>query len=107
MATELLAGLSVLDRHVECVAPEREAARRIADAFDVETRHLLLEAAGAEQHFLLGNVDVIEEQGIPFFAGEKAHWLAECEAFLATLNQHRSNVAGAGTVADVDEKNRR
>src|SRR5262245_49342448 len=85
-APELLA----LQRPVACalerVAAERERARGVAEALDVEAGHLLLEAAFAEQDHVLGYAHVFEVQLGPFLAGHEGRGFTPPDAWSASLN---------------------
>src|SRR5262249_56059064 len=69
---ELLARRDVFARPLVGIAPERERARRVAEAFDVECGNLLLEAAGSEQHVVLRHAAVLEVELRPLFAAHEA-----------------------------------
>src|SRR5215470_14548143 len=62
----------MIARLVEGIPSKGERARRIADTFHVETRHLLLEATRAKQHVVGRNAAIIEMQLAPFLAAEPA-----------------------------------
>ena len=52
-------------RRLVGVAAERERARGVADALDVEAGDLLLEAAFLQQHVLRRHVDIVEVESAP------------------------------------------
>ena len=68
---ELLAHAGVLARPLEAIAAEGERARGVAEPLDVEARHLLLEAAGAEQHVLGRDAAIVEMQLAPLLAAHE------------------------------------
>src|SRR5262249_18508386 len=83
---ELLARRCILARPVESIASEGESARGIADALDVEPRHLLLEAAGPEQHVFGRHAAIVEVQLAPLLAAHEGRRLAYAEARRAALD---------------------
>ena len=83
------------------VAAERERARRVADALDVEAGDLLLEAALAEQHHLLGHEDVVEMQFRPFFARHEMR--LPSPANLLRFDEDGTDAADAGAESHVRE----
>ena len=103
---ELLAHAGVLARPLVAIAAERERPRGVAEPLDVEARHLLLEAAGAEQHVLGRDAAVLEMQLAPLLAAHELLRRADGEARRAALDQHRADAADAGPVAHVDQKDR-
>src|SRR5262249_47403261 len=96
-AAELLTRRRMLARLVESITSERESARGIADALDVEARHLLLEAAGPEQHVLGRHAAIVEVQLAPLLAAHEGRRLADDEAGRAALDDHRADAADTGT----------
>src|SRR5207245_304199 len=91
-------------RRLVGVAAQRERARRVADALDVEAGDLLLEAAFAKQHTLLGHRYVREMELRPFLARHELRRLAAAHARRLALDQHRADAADAGTEAHIDEE---
>src|SRR5215510_4559003 len=87
---ELLAGRCMLARLIEGITSERQRARGIAEALDVEARHLLLEAAGSKQDVLRRNAAIVEMQFAPLLAAHKARGLPDGKARRAALDDHRS-----------------
>src|SRR5207237_4519384 len=85
------------------IAAERERARRVADALDIEAGDLLLEAAFAEQHLIVAHRRVREVELRPFLARHEARALSRAEPRSAALDQHRADAAAAGAGAPVDE----
>src|SRR5262249_305086 len=104
---ELLAGRCMLARLVERITPERQRARGVAEALDVEARHLLLEAAGSKQDVLRRNAAIVEMQFAPLLAAHEARGLPDDKARRAALDDHRADPADARPVAHIDQKNRR
>src|SRR5882757_11482218 len=96
----------MLARLIEGIAPERERARGIAEALDVETGHLLLEAAGPEQHVLRRDAAVLEMELAPFLAAHELRRLADGEARRVALDDDRADAAHTGPIAHIDEKDR-
>src|SRR5262245_41584414 len=96
----------MLARLVEGITPERQRACGIADALDVEPGHLLLEAAGPEQHVLGRHAAIVEVQLAPLLAAHEGRRLADDEARRAAFDDHRADAADAGTEAHIDEEDR-
>src|SRR3981189_3063836 len=96
----------MLARLVEGIAPEGERARRIAEALDVEARHLFLEAAGAEQDVLRRDAAILEMQLAPFLAAHELPRAADGKARPIGLDDDRADAAQTGRIAHIDEKDR-
>src|SRR3981081_4487345 len=96
----------MLARLIEGIAPERERARGIAEALDVETGHLLLEAAGPAHDGLRRDAAVLEMELPPFLAAHEARRLPDLEARRVALDDHRADAAQPRSVAHIDEEDR-
>src|SRR5215831_889620 len=97
----------MLARLVEGITPERQRARGVAEALDVETRHLLLEAARSQQDVLRRNAAIFEMEFAPLFAAHEARGLPDGKARRAALDDHRADAADTWPVAHIDQKNPR
>src|SRR6185503_1276769 len=100
---ELLALERPAARALEGVAAERERARGVADALDVEAADLLLETAFLEQHHVGWDVNVVEVQLGPLFAGHEGGGLTPPDAWDRLLDENGTDAADAGTEANVGE----
>src|SRR6202035_4124464 len=83
---ELFARRRILARRRERIAAASQSARRIAEPLDVEAGHLLLEAAGSEQHVLRRNAAIGEMQFAPLLAAHEFRWRSDGEAGRAALD---------------------
>src|SRR5215471_4474952 len=90
---ELLAGRRMLARLVEGVTCERQRTRGVAEALDVEPRHLLLEAAGSEQNVLGRNAAIVEMEFAPLLAAHEARGRADLEARRVAFDDHGADAA--------------
>src|SRR4051812_32010064 len=88
------------------VAAEGERPGGIADALDVEARHLLLEAAGPEQHVFGRHAAVFKMQLAPFLAAHELLRRTNDEAGRPALDDDRADAAHAGREPYIDEKDR-
>src|SRR2546422_6628091 len=100
-APELPALQRPLARRLVGVAPERERARGVADALDVEARDLPLEAALLQQHHLLGNEDIVEAQLCPLFPRHELRAFSKHDLF--RFHQHGTDSADPRTETHISE----
>src|SRR5271163_1175631 len=104
---ELLALLRIVARGVEGIAAKRQRARGIAEPLDIETRHLLLKAAGAEQNVLRRNTAILESKLAPFLAAHEGLWRADGKTRRAAFNENRADAVEPRSEAHIDQKDMR
>src|SRR4029079_16409440 len=94
----------VIARRVEGMPAKRERARGIADAFDIESRNLLLEAALAEQHIRGRYAAIVEIKRTPLLVAHEARRLAYRETWRAAFHQDRADSTNTRPIADLDQE---
>src|SRR5215470_8540824 len=106
-SAELLARLRMFACPVEGITSQRKRARGVADALDVEARHLLFEAARAEQQVIDRDAAIVEMQLAPFFTAHESRRLPDVKAGCPALDDDGADAADAGPETEVNQENRR
>ena len=96
----------MLPRDIVGVATERKRSRRVSDPLDIESRHLLPEAAGAEQDLIGRDAAIVEIQLRPLLPAHEHGRGSHLESGSPALDENRPYPIDPRRKAHVQQKQR-